>query len=56
MKETFDTCRNCKSKLRKNIRRCPYCGIMNPTVKLPEILKTIIIVVVVMYLITLIFG
>lgn len=48
----LDPCRNCKSEVELKTRRCPYCGILNPTVKLPEILKTIFGVLVVMALFT----
>lgn len=30
-------CRNCKREVVKKIKRCPYCGIMNPTVSLKDI-------------------
>ena len=29
-------CRSCKRDIRLNSRRCPYCGILNPTVKTKE--------------------
>ncbi|MBD3841302.1 MAG: hypothetical protein IE909_05365 [Campylobacterales bacterium] len=45
-------CKNCSYELRKNIRRCPYCGILNPTVTTKEVIVTTIIVIVVMYILT----
>ena len=50
MQENLDECRNCKSEVPKKARRCPYCGILNPTVKTPEILKTIAVVIIVMFI------
>ena len=29
----MEECRNCKSEVKKGIGRCPYCGILNPTIK-----------------------
>jgi len=55
MEENQEECRNCKSQLEKKIGRCPYCGILNPTVKVPEILKTIAIVVALMYIYSIFF-
>ena len=37
-------CRNCSYDLEKGIRRCPYCGILNPTLENSEIYKTIFII------------
>lgn len=45
-------CRNCKSEIRTKLRRCPYCGILNPTVTIKEILVTIFGVIVVMSIFT----
>ena len=45
-------CRNCKSDVEKSSRRCPYCGILNPTVTIKEVLSTIFIVIAVMYAFT----
>jgi RNA polymerase subunit RPABC4/transcription elongation factor Spt4 len=50
--EKLVKCKNCTYELRKNIRRCPYCGILNPTVTTKEVIVTTIIVIVVMYAIT----
>ena len=33
----IENCRNCKREVVKKIKRCPYCGIMNPTVNLKDI-------------------
>ncbi len=43
-----DKCRNCKHEIPSKISRCQYCGILNPTVKVPEILATIFFVIVAM--------
>lgn len=48
----LDPCRNCKSEVELKSRRCPYCGILNPTVKVPEILKTIFAIIVIMSIFT----
>jgi RNA polymerase subunit RPABC4/transcription elongation factor Spt4 len=45
-------CRNCKSEIQTKLRRCPYCGILNPTVTIKEILITIIGVIAVMSIYT----
>ncbi|MEA2050576.1 MAG: hypothetical protein U9O56_07585 [Campylobacterota bacterium] len=50
--EEFQECRNCKAPVKKGTRRCEYCGILNPTVTIKEVLKTIFIVIVVMYIFT----
>ncbi|MEA3289728.1 MAG: hypothetical protein U9Q04_06050 [Campylobacterota bacterium] len=46
---TFSQCKNCKTEIRKKLRRCPYCGILNPTVTIKEIAITMTVVIVVMY-------
>ncbi len=43
-------CRNCKSEVQNSTRRCPYCGILNPTVTISQVLKTILVVIVIMYI------
>ena len=49
MKEkTLEPCRNCKSEVESKIRRCPYCGILNPTVKTKDIFITIFIIITIM--------
>jgi RNA polymerase subunit RPABC4/transcription elongation factor Spt4 len=45
-------CRNCLYDVNKNIRRCPYCGILNPTIELKEIFITIIAIVTIMSIYT----
>ena len=45
-------CRNCLYEVDKNIRRCPYCGILNPTVEIKEILITIFSITVIMFIFT----
>jgi hypothetical protein len=45
-------CRNCKSEIQTKLRRCPYCGILNPTVTLKEIFITIAGVLIVMSIFT----
>ncbi len=52
MEENLEECRNCKSEVPEKSRSCPYCGILNPTVKVPEILKTIAVVIIVMFIYT----
>jgi len=43
-------CRNCKSDIKNNIRRCEYCGILNPTVQISEIVITIFIIIFIMFI------
>jgi len=45
-------CRNCKSEIETKLRRCPYCGILNPTVTLKEIFLTIFWVLIIMGIVT----
>ena len=56
MEENLEECSNCKSKVPKKERRCPYCGILNPTVTIPEILITIAAVIAVMSVYTVFFN
>lgn len=48
----IEPCRNCKSEVKPKIARCPYCGILNPTIKLKEIFINIFLVIAVMAVIT----
>ena len=52
MEGPIDKCRNCKSDIPKRSSRCIYCGILNPTIKIPEILITIAVVLFSMYIYT----
>lgn len=45
-------CRNCYYDVTKGIRRCPYCGILNPTIKLKEIFTMTFAILLVMSLYT----
>ena len=45
-------CRNCKRDIELKIRRCPYCGILNPTVTVKEVITTTLIIIVVMFILT----
>ncbi len=49
-KDNLVSCRNCKSDVKNSTSRCPYCGILNPTVTISQVLKTTFIVIVVMYI------
>ncbi len=49
--ETQD-CRNCKATIKVGIGRCPYCGILNPTLKIKEVFVTIAVVLFVMSIVT----
>ena len=55
-KDNMAECRNCKSSIKNKIKRCQYCGIVNPTVKIPEILKTMAVVIILMMIYTLFFN
>jgi len=49
MEETnLKKCRNCTYDVKKGIRRCPYCGIVNPSVDIKDVFQMIFIVVLVM--------
>jgi len=50
--DKLEPCRNCKSEIEPKIRRCPYCGILNPTVKEKDIKITMLIVTAVMFIYT----
>jgi RNA polymerase subunit RPABC4/transcription elongation factor Spt4 len=43
-------CRYCKQEVPKGIRRCPYCGTLNPTVTAKEAMKWTIGVIVFIYI------
>jgi RNA polymerase subunit RPABC4/transcription elongation factor Spt4 len=45
-------CRNCYYEVEKSIRRCPYCGILNPTLKLKDIFIGIFIIILIMSIYT----
>ncbi len=45
-------CRNCRSEVNKGVGRCPYCGILNPTIELKDIFKTIFWVIFIMAIVT----
>jgi len=45
-------CRNCLYDVKKGIRRCPYCGILNPTVNNKDIFTIIFGVIFVMSIYT----
>ena len=51
-KETYEPCRNCKSDVRLKSRRCPYCGILNPTVKVKDVITTTLVMIVIMFVFT----
>ena len=44
----MEECRNCKAEVKKGIRRCMYCGILNPTVTIKEVMKTMAVILIVM--------
>ena len=52
MAKKLEECRNCKSEVELNIKRCQYCGVLNPTVKTKDIFITIGVVIVVMWIYT----
>lgn len=35
--QVIDNCRMCKREVESKIKRCPYCGTFNPTLKVKEI-------------------
>lgn len=49
---SFAPCKNCKTKIRRKMRRCPYCGILNPTVTIKEIVITMVLMTIVLYALT----
>ncbi len=50
--DILEPCRNCKSEVKRGSKRCPYCGILNPTVKVKDIFITIAAVIFVMSIVT----
>ena len=48
MSEELKKCRNCKAEVVNKIRRCQYCGILNPTVQTRDVFKTIFIIMFIM--------
>lgn len=40
-------CRNCTYDIEVGLRRCPYCGILNPTVTLKEIFTTTAVILII---------
>lgn len=44
-KAKLKKCKNCKVEIAPKLRRCPYCGILNPTVTLKDIWIGIAIVI-----------
>ncbi|WP_419770348.1 MAG: hypothetical protein ACNI3C_00720 [Candidatus Marinarcus sp.] len=33
----IENCRNCKREIEANVKKCPYCGILNPTIKIKDV-------------------
>jgi len=52
----IETCRNCKREIENKIKQCPYCGILNPTVKIKDVWIGIFGVLAVMALYMLLFN
>ena len=50
--EDEQKCRNCYYDVKKGIRRCPYCGILNPTLVKKDIFKIIFFISLVMAIYT----
>ena len=51
-KVSLKKCRNCTYDVKKGIRKCPYCGIVNPTLELKEVFTMIFVVIFVMAIVT----
>jgi len=45
-------CRNCLYEVEKGIRRCEYCGILNPTVTNKDIYKIMFAILFIMSIYT----
>ena len=56
MSKKLEECRNCKSLVESKTRRCQYCGILNPTVKVKDVFITIFAIIFVMSLYTYFIG
>jgi len=56
MSKKLEECRNCKSLVESKSRRCQYCGILNPTVKVKDVFITIFAIIFVMSLYTYFIG
>ncbi len=48
----LEHCRYCNHNVTKGIRRCPYCGVLNPTLKIKEIVITIAVIFFIMSIVT----
>jgi len=46
--QNLKKCRNCTYDLKKGIRRCPYCGILNPTLDTKDVFVMIFGIIFVM--------
>lgn len=55
-KKKLEPCRNCKSEVETKIRRCQYCGILNPTVKTKDVFITMFAILFVMSIYTYFIG
>jgi len=55
-KKKLEPCRNCKSEVEPKIRRCQYCGILNPTVKTKDVFITILAILCIMSVYTYFIG
>jgi RNA polymerase subunit RPABC4/transcription elongation factor Spt4 len=49
-------CRYCGQEVPKSIRRCPYCGTLNPTVTPKEAFVWTLGVIVFIYAVAFLFG
>ncbi|WP_412726449.1 hypothetical protein [Arcobacter sp. 15-2] len=56
VEKKLEPCRNCKSEVETKTRRCPYCGILNPTVKTKDVFITIFAIIFIMSLYTYFIG
>ncbi|MCK5111092.1 MAG: hypothetical protein KAQ94_06185 [Arcobacteraceae bacterium] len=51
-KQITESCRYCKHEIIKGVRRCPYCGVLNPTLKMKDIFVTIAVIIFIMSIVT----